>query len=143
MLLLQSKTRALSSLFLGLIVFSLLVSPRVSSAAPSPQTAAREISFPVVIQWNRRARVCKYRLQIAADEKFQNIFYDGQVIGERYVAKELPAGYYFWRVAPNDSQLGNFSAPARIFVSGGIVTPMNLPDCAKPGRSLSAADRRN
>jgi hypothetical protein len=128
---LQSKTRILSSLFLALIVFSLPVALRISSAATSRQTAAREISFPVVIHWNKRARARKYRLQIAADQKFHDIFFDAPVIGERYVATELPAGYYFWRVAPAGLQLGSFSAPVRIFVSGGIVTPVSLPNRAK------------
>lgn len=103
----------------------------LAAQATQMQTAqpgtVREISFPVSIEWNSRPGVIKYRLQIAADEKFQDVFFDGRVTGSRYLIKELPAGYYFWRVASADSSLGNFSTPVRIFISGGVVTPLNLP----------------
>jgi hypothetical protein len=97
--------------------------------------AAREISFPVAIEWNSRPGVSKYRLQIAADEKFQDVFFDGRVMGSRYLIRDLPAGYYFWRVASADSSLGNFSTPVRIFISGGVVTPLNLPNRNRRARA--------
>jgi hypothetical protein len=123
------------------LMLLLLAMPAVSSAPP--QTSAREISFPVAIQWNKQASARTYRLQIAADEKFQNVFFDGPVAGQRYVTSELPPGYYFWRVAPADSNVGSFSQPVRFFVSGGIVTPVSLPTRAKRVRSLSAVGTRS
>ena len=96
---------------------------------------AAGISFPVAIAWNSQPGAIKYRLQIAADEKFQDVFFDGRVTGSRYVIKDLPAGYYFWRVASADSTLGNYSTPVRIFISGGVVTPLNLSNRTRRTRT--------
>jgi len=98
-------------------------------------SGTREVSFPVAIAWNSRPGVIKYRLQVAADEKFQDVFFDGRVSGSRYLIKDLPAGYYFWRVASADSNLGNFSTPVRIFISGGVVTPLNLTNRTRRART--------
>ena len=96
------------------------------------QPGTRLLSFPVSIQWTRQKGVAKYRLQIASDESFRSIFFDGRVLGERFTATGLPPGYYNWRVAPADSGTGRFSTPVRFFVSGGAaITPL-LPD--KGGR---------
>jgi hypothetical protein len=105
---------------------AMLVAPCFSFMAQAQQPATREIVFPVSIRWNREPDVKRYRLQIAADEKFQNVFLDRRVVGDRYTVNELSAGYYYWRVAPADSQLGTFSRPVRFFISGGTVTPITL-----------------
>lgn len=96
--------------------------------AVGQQPAARLISFPAAIQWTRQKGVAKYRLQIASDESFRNIFFDARVQGERYTATGLPPGYYYWRTAPADYSTGRFSAPARIFVSGGAAISPLLPE---------------
>src|SRR5882762_2033235 len=93
---------------------------------------ARSISFPTSIQWTQQQGVAKYRLQIASDEYFRSIFFDGRVNGERYTVSGLPPGYYFWRTAPANFQAGQFSKPVRFFVSGGAVVPAKLQD--KSGR---------
>lgn len=96
--------------------------------AMGQQMPRRGIVFPVPIQWNKQKGVTRYRLQIAADEKFQDVFFDGRVMGSRYVVSNLSPGYYYWRVAPAESQLGEFSRPVRFFVSGGVVTTVRLPN---------------
>jgi hypothetical protein len=128
----QSKTNlvTLNSISIGFILVLLILST-VSSAATPQQPPARKISFPIAIQWNKQTGVRRYRLQIAADEKFKDLFFDGLVMGERYAANDLPAGSYFWRVAPADSNLGHFSPAVRFFVSGGIVTRVALPNRTK------------
>jgi hypothetical protein len=103
--------------------------------APAQQTPGREIAFPVTIRWNRQRGVNKYRLQIAADEKFQNVFFDRRVTGDRYVLKELSPGYYFWRVAPAELQVGEFSRPIKFFISGGVVMPVTFPGRATRSHS--------
>ena len=105
------------------------------SGLPAALAQTSAVSFPVAIEWNSQPRVTKYRLQIAADEKFQDVFFDGRVTGSRYVIRDLPAGYYFWRVASADSSLGNYSTPVRIFISGGVVTPLNLPNRTRRARA--------
>ena len=130
---LQSKTHLvpLSSIFL-LFILVLLCCSSVSSAATLQQSPTREISFPIAIHWSKQSGVRRYRLQIAADEKFQDVFFDGLVMGERYVANTLPPGSYFWRVAVADSNLRRFSPAVRFFVSGGIVTRVTIPNRARP-----------
>jgi hypothetical protein len=100
--------------------------------AVGQQAGTRLISFPVSIQWTRQKGVAKYRLQIAGDETFRNIFFDGRVQGERFTATGLPPGYYYWRTAPADSSTGRFSTPTRVFVSGGAAISPALPN--KTGR---------
>jgi len=86
------------------------------------QAGTRSVSFPTSIQWTKQKGVAKYRLQIASDETFHNIFFDGRVAGDRYTLTGLPPGYYYWRTAPADFYTGQFSRPVRFFVSGGTVT---------------------
>lgn len=94
------------------------------------QAGARSISFPVSIQWSKQKGVAKYRLQIASDETFHSIFFDGRVHGERYTVNALPPGYYYWRTAPADSSTGRFSTPVRFFVSGGAVVSATVSNKA-------------
>jgi hypothetical protein len=103
-----------------------------SAFAAGQQAGTRSISFPVSIQWTRQKGVAKYRLQIASDETFRSIFFDGRVPGERYTVSGLPPGYYYWRTAPADVSTGRFSTPVRFFVSGGAALSPILPD--KAGR---------
>src|SRR6266550_4947960 len=93
---------------------------------------ARSISFPTSIQWTKQKGVAKYRLQIASDENFRNIFFDGRVTGARYTVSGLPPGYYYWRTATADAYTGQFSNPVRFFVSGGAIVSPVQPD--KAGR---------
>jgi len=104
------------------------------STARRQQTPGREIAFPKTIQWNKQRGVTRYRLQIAGDEQFQNVFFDGPVTGEQYIVSGLSAGYYYWRVAPVDSR-SRFSQPVRLFISGGVVTTVRLPSRATSARS--------
>ncbi len=87
----------------------------------SAAAARRPIAFPTTIQWSRQRGITKYRLQIAEDEKFSNIFYDGPVVGDRYIVTGLAPGYYYWRIAASERQTGVFLKAVRFFVSGGVV----------------------
>ncbi|MDQ1637958.1 MAG: hypothetical protein QOF62_1297 [Pyrinomonadaceae bacterium] len=128
---LNSLTRFFKVQLLRLVlVLSLMLAG--SMLAVGQQAGARLISFPVSIQWTRQKGVTKYRLQIASDETFRNIFFDRRVQGERFTATGLPPGYYYWRTAPADSSTGRYSTPMRFFVSGGAAILPALPD--KTGR---------
>ena len=123
----------------ALVALIVITSVSFSALTAIGQEALRrEIVFPVSIQWNKQKGVSRYRLQIAADEKFQDVFFDGRVMGSRYIVSSLSPGYYYWRVAPADSQLGDFSRPGRFFLSGGVVTAVRLPGRAAGTRSLPA-----
>lgn len=96
--------------------------PNLNSTAFTQQTGARfPVAFPTSLQWPKQRGVTSYRLQIADDEDFRNVFYDGRVVGERYTVSGLPPGYYFWRIAPSERQTGAFLKPVRFFVSGGFI----------------------
>jgi len=94
----------------------------LAMSSRAQQRPGSTIVFVTSIQWNRQRGVFKYRLQIAGDENFTNVFYDGRVAGERYTIRNLLPGPYYWRVAPANSQTGEFSRPVQFFVSGGVIT---------------------
>lgn len=111
--------------FLTAVIFVPLFLPICSNAQ---KAAGREVIFPVTIRWARQKAVTKYRLQIAADEEFENIYLDKRVFGNSYTVKDLSSGHYYWRVNTGDAQTGNFSRPVRFFISGGVVTSVILPN---------------
>jgi hypothetical protein len=118
------QSKVFGQLLVGLLVgcagmFGLSV---LAMSSPAQQRPGRTVVFVTSIQWNRQRGVTKYRLQIAADENFTNVFYDGRVAGERYTIRNLLPGPYYWRVAPANSQTGEFSRPVQFFVSGGVIT---------------------
>jgi hypothetical protein len=119
---LQSKTFRFV-LFLTVIFGSM----SFSSVAGQPANG-RVVVFPTTIQWNKQKSVSRYRLQIAADEKFQDVFFDAPINGNRYTVEDLSPGPYYWRVAAAEDQLGTFSCPVRFFLSGGVITPVKLPN---------------
>lgn len=67
------------------------------------------IQAPVArIQWSKQLGVERYRLQIASDEQFSDVFFDGLITGDEYVTRDLAPGRYYWRVAPSKSETGKF-----------------------------------
>jgi hypothetical protein len=127
--------RQMSTLRASFLLAALVWSLGFVVPAVAQQSGGREIAFPVTIRWNRQKGINKYRLQIAADERFQNVFFDRRVVGDRYVVKELPAGPYYWRVAPAELQVGEFSRPTKFFISGGVVMPVTFPGRATRSHS--------
>ncbi len=124
----QSPKSKVQSLFgVGYLVLAAVVLLTVCPLpVPAQQMPGREISFPVPIRWTRQKTVINYRLQIAGDDRFHDIFLDRRVSGDRYVVTGLPSGYYYWRVKSADSGAANFSRPVRFFVSGGVVNSVKI-----------------
>jgi hypothetical protein len=60
------------------------------------------------IQWSKQIGVQRYRLQIASDERFSDVFFDGLITGYEYLARDLAPGRYYWRVAPSEYETGEF-----------------------------------
>jgi hypothetical protein len=90
------------------------------------QQPGSRIIFPVTLQWRRQAGVNSYRLQIASDEKFHDIIFDGRVRADRYVVDQIEPGAYFWRIAPELNGPLTFSTPEKFFLSGGVLTPVSV-----------------
>jgi outer membrane protein assembly factor BamB len=100
-----------------------------SSAQPSA-SASQEIE--TTIRWDARPGVSRYRLQVALDPRFNDIVYDGAIMGLEQKVPLAP-GRYFWRVAPAPKETGRFSTPVVIEVttatasSSPSVAPSRVP----------------
>jgi hypothetical protein len=73
--------------------------PQATTQAAGQTPAARQLPPSILVRWQGRPGVNRYRLQLATDEKFEDIVFDQAVEGHQYVVKGLPPGNYFWRVA--------------------------------------------
>lgn len=118
----SSHTFQLKLLRLALALAVMFGSAASSFQAIRGQTHGQALVFPATIQWPRQRGITWYRLQIGGDDTFQDIYQDRRVLGDRVRLSDLAPGYYYWRIASADSQLGSFSRPLRFFVSGGMVT---------------------
>lgn len=93
----------------------------------TPSTQAQAAGPSALIRWNIRTRAKRFRLQLARDAKFTDIVFDRAVEGREYLVTELPAGQYFWRVAPATPETGTFSRPAPIEIAIPIVSVTPTP----------------
>lgn len=76
---------------------------------------ATQLAPSILVRWQGKPGVNRYRLQLATDEKFEDIVFDQAVEGRQYVVKELPPGNYFWRVAPAAAETSvAYSSPERV-----------------------------
>lgn len=66
-----------------------------------PNTSSSAITR---IQWIPQPGVRRYRLQIASDERFNDVMFDGVVNGSEYIPRDLTPGRYYWRVASAESR---------------------------------------
>ncbi len=87
--------------------------------APTPASAQKPVATQVppsiLVRWQGKPGVNRYRLQLATDEKFEDIVFDQAVEGRQYVVKDLPPGNYFWRVASAASETSiTYSQPERV-----------------------------
>src|SRR5207248_1057886 len=88
-------------------------------AAPQPSPQAQEVTTSVLVRWEGKPGVNRYRLQVARDREFQDVVFDQAVEGRQYVVKGLPPGDYFWRVAPAAAETSaSYSEPERVNLSG-------------------------
>jgi hypothetical protein len=86
---------------------------------PTPGTAQKPVATQlppsILVRWQGKPGVNRYRLQLATDEKFEDVVFDQAVEGRQYVVKDLPPGNYFWRVAPAAAETSiTYSRPERV-----------------------------
>ncbi|MBV8857031.1 MAG: VCBS repeat-containing protein [Acidobacteria bacterium] len=105
------------------------------NATPTPDSAQKPVATQlppsILVRWQGKPGVNRYRLQLATDEKFEDIVFDQAVEGRQYVVKELPPGNYFWRVAPAAAETSiTYSQPERVTLGneakvaeGSVVLP--------------------
>lgn len=92
--------------------------PGVDAPAGGPQ--ATKLPPSILVRWQGKPGVNRYRLQLATDEKFEDIVFDQAVEGRQHVIKDLPPGNYFWRVAPAavETSVASYSRPEPVTVGG-------------------------
>jgi outer membrane protein assembly factor BamB len=102
----------ITKFFLTTFILSALTCPAslAQQAAPQP----RQIGPSILIRWQGKPGIQRYRLQLSTDEAFKDIVFDQAVVGRQHVVKDLPPGNYFWRVAPAAVETGAYSTPARV-----------------------------
>lgn len=87
-----------------------------SGAQQKPQ--AHEIAPSILIRWQGKPGVNRYRLQLAVDESFEDIVFDQAVEGHQHLVKGLPSGNYFWRVAAAAAETSAaYTRPERVTLS--------------------------
>ena len=83
--------------------------------APAQQPAATQVPPSVLVRWQGKPGISRYRLQVATDAKFEDVVFDQAVEGYQYVVKGLTPGNYFWRVAPAMAETSaTYSSPERV-----------------------------
>ena len=76
-----------------------------------------QVAASAIISWEGKPRITRYRLQLARNEQFSDIVFDKVVDGREYKVTEIPAGTYYWRVAPAASETGAYSKPMLVMIS--------------------------
>ncbi|HEX8338351.1 MAG TPA: PQQ-binding-like beta-propeller repeat protein, partial [Pyrinomonadaceae bacterium] len=89
------------------------------NATPTPgagqKPVATKLPPSILVRWQGKPGVNRYRLQLATDERFEDVVFDQAVEGRQYVVKDLPPGNYFWRVAPAAAETSvAYSQPERV-----------------------------
>jgi outer membrane protein assembly factor BamB len=131
-----------SSSLLRFILLTLIFASASHAAHTRAQgtTAATQTKTSLHLRWPAEEGVLRYRLQLARDEKFQDIVFDRAVFGTEYVVTELGPGKYFWRFAPAVKETGTFSPARPIEIpedaaasdSGGGAKPRSTPNTLVP-----------
>ena len=58
--------------------------------APAQQPQATKLPPSILVRWQGKPGVSRYRLQLATDEKFEDVVFDQAVEGRQYVVRDLP-----------------------------------------------------
>lgn len=90
-----------------------------TAAQPGGQTpTAHQLEPSILVRWQGRPGINRYRLQLATDENFEDVVFDQAVEGRQHVVKGLPPGDYFWRVAAAAVETSiSYSKPERVTLS--------------------------
>jgi outer membrane protein assembly factor BamB len=96
---------------------------QAAQPTPAPQAGgqrpvAQQLPPSILVRWQGRPGVNRYRLQVATDEKFEDVVFDQAVEGRQYVVKGLQPGNYFWRVAAAAAETSiSYTKPERVTLS--------------------------
>lgn len=105
-------------------------------------TSSPRTNTSVRLRWGPRPGVSRYRLQLAQDRNFADIVLDRLVNGLESEINDLNPGRYFWRVAPLNGRLGEFSSAGVIDVRSPptvIRTPSPAPKVDVPPKAIATS----
>jgi hypothetical protein len=113
-----------------------------SNANGQQKPQAQQVEPAILVRWEGKPGINRYRLQLATDEKFTDIVFDQAVEGRQYVVKGLPPGDYFWRVAPAAAETSvSYTRPERVELSpsskGVEVADVLMPSDASGWRTAT------
>jgi hypothetical protein len=97
--------------------------PSTTSQAPAQagrqqKPQAQQSAPAILVRWEGKPGIDRYRLQLATDENFKDIVFDQAVEGRQYLVRGLPPGDYFWRVAPAAAETSvSYTRPERVELS--------------------------
>ncbi|HKR13819.1 MAG TPA: hypothetical protein VJT15_17270 [Pyrinomonadaceae bacterium] len=112
---------------------SLLAVPAKQAARkPAENPAGTYDVAPARIAWKAQPGVSRYRIQLATDERFQKVIFDGAVETAEYQANTLAPGRYYWRVAAHDATGGEFSKPAVFDVKSSTTKEVAATETLEP-----------
>ncbi|HEX8558463.1 MAG TPA: FG-GAP-like repeat-containing protein [Pyrinomonadaceae bacterium] len=93
--------------------------PDAGGQEPGRRPVATQLPPSILVRWQGRPGVERYRLQLATDEKFEDVVFDQAVEGRQHVVRGLPPGDYFWRVAAAAAETSiSYSRPERLRLGG-------------------------
>lgn len=117
----QNFYRTCCLIFVALVCIAADVKAQnADQVAPGAQN--QDAPSSIVLRWNAREGVNRYRLQVARDEKFDDIILDRAVVGSEYRVTDLTSGEYFWRVAPASGETGEYSGRNLVTLTNGVAT---------------------
>lgn len=120
------RDSAISIAFLCVILTSIAVAAQVRPST-AQRVKVRDTQLSTSISWAGQPGISRYRLQVARDQEFTDIIFDQAVIGHSYSLASLPAGTYYWRVAPAAGETGRYSAPARLEIGKPVAVRTPVP----------------
>jgi len=118
------------SLACALLLTAGLLAASSAQDNPPPQSNTK-----VHLHWGARPGVVRYRLQLSLDQDFRDIVFDRIVSGTATDINDLAPGKYFWRVAPLNKNLGDFSSAAVIEITAADTATEINPAPAVPSPS--------
>lgn len=99
---------------LAAFMFSTQALAQPETAHAQQAAGAQQVAAPLKLRWPARPRARRYRLQVALDQKFNDIVFDRAVEGLEQEVSGLQPGKYYWRVAPATPETGRYSTPALV-----------------------------
>lgn len=87
---------SLSALLVITLACSIFINGQVNASSSAQPNLPR-------LKWTKPAGTERYRLQIARDDRFNDVLFDVIVSGEEYLVKDLSPGSYYWRLTSLES----------------------------------------